>query len=166
MSLSRIVTITEAVAIIFAITIIDNAVAGEKYKGRTVKYCTKWEQIDIGDKEGHVIGLYEDSAILINMEGKPFFDGWVEQERGVVDVHPEIGTENGRTYGEITDQKGDKIFWSGEGELMEGFWEVEWTLIKGTGEFQGIQGKGHFTAHMPTPIQWYTDWEMEVELPK
>jgi hypothetical protein len=166
MSRSRIIALTAVIAFIFGMIAIDNVLAGEKYKGRTVKYCTKWEQLDVGDIEGHFIGVYEDGAILNNMEGKPFFDGWVERECGIVDVDPKTGAGVVQCYGEVTEQKGDKIFWSGEGELKEGLWEVDWTLIKGTGGFEGIQGKGHFTAHTPTPTQWYSDWEMEVELPK
>ena len=65
----------------------------------------------------------------------------------------------------ITDKGGDKIHWAGEGELKGGVWETQWTFVKGTGKFEGIKGKGQYTAHILNPNQWYGDWELEVDLP-
>ena len=157
MSKFRISLLSALIILAFGVTAIDNAVAGERYKGRAVKYCTKWEQIEVGDVEGHIFGIYEDKAIHTNMEGKPFMDGWLEREYGMAEINPKTGYGHVHCCGVITDKDGDQIHWAGEAPLKEGLWEAEWKFVKGTGKFEGIKGEGHFTAHNPGLTQWYAD---------
>jgi hypothetical protein len=151
------------VTLAFGIAIVGNALAGEKFKCRGVKYCTKWEQINVGDEKGHVIVLYEAVGIHSNMEGNPFGEGMLNWEAGVLNISPSTGM-TGNGYLTLTDRDGDKIYMN---------WDVkpagpnEWAFYKGTGKFEGIQGKGtHSTVNTADPKQWYIDWEGEVELPR
>jgi len=50
----------------FGLTGIGNAVAGAKFKGRLAFYMTKWQQIEVGDVEGHVIATFEKKGIDFN----------------------------------------------------------------------------------------------------
>jgi hypothetical protein len=165
MSKSGRIALTVLITFAFAMVGISNVVAGVTYKGRAVKYCTKFEQIETGHVEGHIILIYEDRAIHTNLEGKSFMDGWLERECGYGEMNPKTGSGWVRCFGVITDKDGDQIHWTGEGPLKGAVWEVPWSFVKGSGKFVGIKGKGHFTAHNPTPTQWYADWKMEVELP-
>lgn len=81
---------------------IDNATAGEKFKLRTVKYATKWEQIEVGDGEGHNIMVEEATGIVSNMEGKSFGSGWVLRHVGLIDWNAETGVAFGHGYEEVT----------------------------------------------------------------
>ncbi len=46
-----------------------------------------------------------------------------------------------------------------------GVWGGTWKAVKGTGKFEGIQGKGTWQFY-PVGDQAYHDWEGEVELPR
>jgi hypothetical protein len=51
------------------------------------------------------------------------------------------------------------------GKLGTGYWESEFTIVKGTGKYEGIQGKGIAYSYQVAEKQSYSDWEVEVELP-
>jgi len=161
MSKSKIVGMMALITFALGILLVANTMAGEKIKVREVSYVTKWEQINVGEEEGHVIALFEAKGIQSNKEGKTFCEGWLHRETGVFDINPKTGmTSIG--YITLTDRDGDKVFLK---------WDVrpsrtnEWTFFKGTGKFEGIKGKGTFSStHTSDPSLFYVDWEGEVEL--
>ena len=106
MSNFRMTVLVALVISAIGVTAIGNAVAGEKFKLRTVKYATKWEQIEIGDVEKHVINLNDAVGIVTNMEGKAFGDGWPMRHIGLGDGSPKGAVASG--YEEVTDKDGDK----------------------------------------------------------
>jgi len=166
MGKSKIIALIAVVGFAFAITTVGNAVAGERLKLRTIKYTVKWEQLNVGDEEGHVIGVHEAKGIVSNMEGRSFGDGWALRYVALLDINPKTGVTSGNGYEEMTDKDGDKIYKTWEGKAVaENRWEGEYTILKGTGKFEGIKGKGTFTAYVVAPNQFYTDEEWEVELP-
>ena len=99
MSKSKIMGVMALIAFAMGILLVGNAVAGEKFKGRTVMYGTKWEQINVGDEDGHVVAVYESKGISTNLEGKQFFDGWPIRETGVMDINLKTGVGSGHGYG-------------------------------------------------------------------
>jgi hypothetical protein len=119
-----------------------------------------------------VIAVYEHKGIGINMEGKTFGDGMVRWETGLVDMNFKTGLGSGHGYGVVTDRDGDKYYftWKGKrvkgGKLGTGYWESELTIVKGTGKYEGIQGKGISYSYQVAEKQSYADWEVEVELPR
>jgi hypothetical protein len=171
MSKPKIVATIALIAFAVGIVLVGNAVAGEKFKGRTVWYSTKWEQLSAPGEEKHLLAVNEAKGISSNTEGKAFGEGTVERFVALVDIDlkTEIGSQHG--YQESTDRDGNKIYWRFEGKRLKGkFWGSRWegkdTDLRGTGKYEGIKGEGTWSSYVIAPMQWYTDWEMEVELPR
>ena len=149
------------------IVLVGNALAGEKIKNRIVAYTLKWEQVEVGDQEGHVVAVTEAKGINSTIMGKILPDGMLYRLPGLNDLNLKTGVGSLVSYSEYTDRNGDKIIAKNTGKFLGGGnAEGEWVFVKGTGKFEGIQGKGTWIAHSPSPIQWYVDWEGEAELPK
>lgn len=147
------------------------AAAGEKLKLRTVMFAVKWEMLDPGDEEGHLIGVAEGKGIQSIVEGKPICDGCVVRYGALVDINVKTGLGSGRGYAEVTDRDDDRYYYRRRGKLLRmeewgSYWEGECTIVKGTGKYEGIKGKGIWSAYVVAPMQWYYDEEVEVELPR
>ncbi|MGD0627413.1 MAG: hypothetical protein ABSB32_22265, partial [Thermodesulfobacteriota bacterium] len=145
------------------------AVAGEKFKARTVTYIVKIQAIDIPDEKGHVLYVFENKGIVTVFQGlqaKKYMDGIVNTSWGVADSNPKTEQWSGRGYAERIDRDGDKIYMTWEGQSgKEG---VQGTLIfvKGTGKFEGIKGKATWLGVSVAPNQGYNDFEGEVDWPR
>jgi hypothetical protein len=168
---SKVITAFALIAFAFGVALTGDVVAGEKSKGRTVNYYTKWEKVDVGDEEGHLVAVYEARGIGITLEGNnPLGDGLPSRGCGIIDINLKTGVGSGSGYEEVTDNEGDKYYsrWEGKrikGELWASYWEGESIIYKGTGKYEGIKGKITWVSYPVAPMQSYTDWEMEVELP-
>jgi len=171
MSVFRVIALVGLVALLLGAVAVGDAVAGEKFKGRTIYYTVKWETINVPEEEGLLIALGDSKGITSNKERKTFADGWVSRSVGLLDINVKTGLGSGHWYEEVTDRDGDKYYLRSEGKRMKGkywasYWEGEYTIVKGTGKYEGIQGKGTFSFYNPGPMQTCSDWEMEVELPR
>jgi hypothetical protein len=171
MSKSKIVGIMALIAFAMGILLMGDALAGEKYKIRIVWYFTTWNQIDVPGEEKHLMAVDEYKGISSNMEGKEFLEGAVLRGVEVLDIDVKNETGSGHGYTESTDRDGDKIYFRGEGRRIKGkFWAAVWegrfTILRGTGKYEGIKGKGTASSYPIAPKQAYTDWEIEVELPR
>jgi hypothetical protein len=160
---SKIVAIMALIAFVMGFVLVGNVVAGEKFKCRNVWYVTKNEQINVGDETGHVVTLREYKGIVSNMQGKTFGEGWVTWCTALLDISPKTGVAGGG-YMTWADKDGDKIYMK---------WHLKppgphpLTFFKGTGKFEGVQGKATFSVvYTRDPMQFYADWEGEVELPR
>jgi len=162
MSKLKIVGIMALIAFAMGILLAGNALAGEYVKAREVMYTTKWEQINVGDEKDHVVAVGEFKGINSNMQGKTFLDGFLNYSVGYYDISPKNGL-TGNGYATYTGKDGDKIYFKHDQKGLSG----TWTILKGTGKFEGIQGKGTW-SWVPSvdPMIGYTDWEGEVELPR
>ena len=170
MSKSKMIALVALITFAFGMTAVGNAVAGENYKLCTVYYSTKWEQVSVPGEEKHIIALSESKGVGINMEGKPFFDGWVVLDMSTADINAKTGLGSGRGYGEWAERDGDKIYytWEGKrlrGELWASYWEIKSTIVKGSGKYEGIKGKSTGSLYPVKGMQMYTVEEWEVELP-
>lgn len=156
------------ITLAFAVTLIGDALAGEKVKFRTGLYGTKWEQVAVGDEEGHVVAVYDAKGLITNLEGKKFLDGWLLRESGLMDINGKAGAWSGQGYADFTDGNGDMIYVAWEGKKMKqdqpGTGTVR--LLKGTGKWQGIQGKGTWVAAPTRDNRWYSNVEWDVEYPR
>jgi hypothetical protein len=171
MSRSKIIGMMALIAFAVGIFLVGDAGAGEKYKIRIVWYFTTWNQIDVPGEEKHLLAVDESKGISSNMEGKEFLEGAVLRGVEVVEIDLKAETGSNHGYTESTDRDGDKIYYRWEGTRIKGKlwgsqWEGKYTILRGTGKYEGIQGKGTWTYHNPAPMQTVTDWEMEVELPR
>jgi len=166
MSRFKLIAFIALITLAFSIALVGDAVAGEKWKGRTTKYCVKWEPISVADQEGHVIAVCEYKHITSQIEARGFSEPAVGWEADLLDINMKTGQGEGHGYGEVTWKDGSKGFYRWKGKPVEpGHWEVDVTYTGGTGRFEGIQGKGRSSGHTLGPNQACSDWEMEVELP-
>jgi hypothetical protein len=114
MSRYKFIAISALITLAFGVTLISDALAGEKVKGRNTYYTTKWQQIPVGDEEGHVIALWESKSITTIFQGKAIPDGLVGRTVGSIDMG-KTGVRYLHYINEFTDKDGDKIY-CGEGK--------------------------------------------------
>lgn len=160
----RLLALVAVIGFALGLAMVGDAVAGEYVKCRGIKHMVKWEQINVGDVDGHAIALYESKGVVTNLQGKTFADGWLVHEMGTFDFNSKTGAGSWQGYSELTSPEGDKVYLTWEGMPTKG----PLTFIKGTGKYEGIKGKGTWSAGPPTkdPSEFYTNWEGEVELPR
>jgi hypothetical protein len=163
----RVLACIAVIALFVGIAVVGDAQAGEKFKVRTVKQSVKWEQIEVGDQEGHIIAISEAKGISTNMEGKWFADGWVQHYVALGDFNPKTGIIVAHGYEQRTAPDGGKVCYQYEGkQIRKDYWEGTYIILSGTGKFEGIRGKGIWTVHVVAPGQWYSDEDWDIELPK
>ena len=168
---SKIVAMMVLVIFAMGIFLVNSAVAGEYVRARNITHTIKWQQIDVGDVDGHVVAVSEAKGVTSNKEGKWFAEGWAYREWSLYDINLKTGLGSGHGYGDITDRDGNKCYFSWEGKAFTGgkfgtgYWEGTWKYIKGTGKFVGIKGGGPFLGNT-VGDEICNDWEGEFELPR
>ncbi len=83
------------ISLTFGVASVGDAVAGEKVKLRLACYMVKFDQVAVGDEEGHLVAVSEAKGISTNLQGGKFLDGWPYREAGLSDANRNIGTCNG-----------------------------------------------------------------------
>jgi len=170
MSAFRVIAFLGLIGLFLGVVALGNAMAGEKFKFRTVKHFVKFETINVGDEEGHIIAVSEAKGLVSNKEGKWFGDGWPHHFVALFDINPKIGVVVGHGYEYVTDPDGDRYYYSWEGKAVrENYWEGTYTMLKGTGKFEGIKGNGSWTCVVlpgQPPELFYADEEWDIELPR
>ena len=63
MSRSKVIAVSIVIIAVFGIAMIDGAVANDKMKWHGTGITVKWEQIEVGDEEGHVIAITQSKQI-------------------------------------------------------------------------------------------------------
>jgi hypothetical protein len=163
MSWRKIILFTTTVLFIAGNATIDFALAGEKQKWHGASYTVKWEQIEIGDEDGHVIAIYEQKQV--------YFDDETGEKTpsttfGILDLNIKTGQGSGHGYGVTFYKDGDKTFRTWEGKSVgEGHWRGTYSLIKGTGKYERIKGGGTWDSYSLAPRQSYLEGEGETEIP-
>ena len=117
--MKKVLASSALMVLFFGVGTIGNSLAGEKYKLRTVKSSVKWEQIAVGDQEGHALVLEEAKGVSSNMEDKWFGEGWVQRHVGFIDMNTTTGMTSGHGYEEVTDQDGNKYFFFSKGNSSQ-----------------------------------------------
>ena len=167
----KLIAFIALITLAFGVALISDALAGEKVKARNVSHSVKWEQINVGDEDGHVVAVTEAKGITTNSEGKWLFNGWAYHDTSLYDINLKTGLGSGQGYGDQTDRDGDKVYWTWEGKHLQGgkfgtgYWTGTWTAVKGTGKFEGIQGKGTFQGYN-IGGDTLNDWEGDFVLPR
>ncbi len=163
--ISKIIALTALIGFVFGTAVIGNAVAGQKVKLRNVWYGAKWEQLESGHEEGHVVAMSDGKFVTNNMEGKALFDGMAGSGISLWDFNSKTGVGVMNGYGVNTDKDGDKIYITWEGKNDGKGWKGPLTYVKGTGKYEGIKGKGTWAHYSVKPPLSYVDLEVDVELP-
>jgi len=168
MSCSKIISIVAVIILLFGISTIDYAAAAEKAKCKSegTFYSVKWEQIEVGDGEGHIIGIYETKGINYDeLTGERLVDRAV----GFMDLDSKTGHGFIRGYGVETNSNGDKMFRSFEGKpIGKTQWKGEWNIINCTGKLEGNKGGGiwSWTSYDLEMNQGYLEMEGEMQNPE
>jgi hypothetical protein len=165
MSWSKIISATAVIIFVFGISMIDCVVAGEKQKIKShgASVTGKWEQIEVGDEEGHVLVVYDSKQIYFNeITGERSAGPSVN----TMDINLKTGQGFVRGYGSTTDKDGDKIFRTHEGKPVgKGHWKGTFIWVKGTGKYEGVKGSGTWDSYSLAPGQSYVEVEGEMEMP-
>ena len=163
MSASKIISTTVAIIFFWGIYTLDCAEAGEKVKAHGASFTVKWEQMEVGDEEGHVIAIYEQKQIYIDeITGERTPSTTI----GILDLNTKTGEGSGNGYGVSFYKGGDKTFRSWEGKSVgPGHWHGTYKVIKGTGKYEAIKGGGTWDSYYVAPQQSYMEVEGEVEMP-
>jgi hypothetical protein len=136
-----------------------------KITGKMTFNFTEQETFEIGDVEGHILSLRKAEGTNINT-GKPeFMDGAVAVNFSFDDLVKGNGPHQG--YSTLT-KNGDTIVTKWEGKIItiltaagipipsfEG--TMEW--IKATGQYENMQGKGHYKGHFSSETSYNVEWE-------
>ena len=172
MSRFKMLAFVALITLAFGVALVGDALA-EKVKGRNIYHAVKWEQVNVGDKDGHVVAVHEVKGITTNLEGKWFCNGYAYHETSLCDVNLKTGDGSGQGYLDQTDRDGDKFYCTWEGKHMQGgkfatgYWTATWNVVKGTGKFEGIHGGGTSTEmYYPAEMLFYANAEWDVELPR
>jgi hypothetical protein len=168
MSKSKIVGMMVLIAFAMGIFLVGDAVAGEKHQFRAVMHGVKWNPVNVPDEEGHVIGSFESQGISTNLGGKAFWHGWLYHVVGLTDVNSKMGVASSYGYSVATDPDGDKIYTKWEGKKVKGDPRGRGTstIIKGTGKWEGTQGRATYVTTDVAPGESYTDGEWDIEIPR
>ena len=137
-----------------------------KYKSEGTFYSVKWEQIGVGDEEGHIIGIYEMKGLYFD---KLTGERLVDRAVGFMDVNNRTGRGFVRGYGVETNSDGDKRFRSFEGKpIGKTQWKGEWNIIKCTGKLEGTKGGGNWTwtSYDLEMNQGFQEMEGEMQAPE
>jgi hypothetical protein len=168
MSKSKIVAMVALIAFAMGIFLVDDALAGERHKTRSVTHNVKWNPINVPDEQGHVIASLENKGIVTNLEGKAFCDGWLVEFQALWESNPKMDIGAGYGYWGGTDRDGDKVYARWEAKKVKGDPHSRGTLtiIKGTGKWEGIQGRHTFVGTVVAPGEQYADQDWDIELPR
>ena len=161
---SKLFAVTAVVMLVFGIATIDCAVAAEKVKYHGTSVTTNWQQMEVGDEEGHVLATSEAKQIYINEKTG---EKLVSICKNTMDINLKTGQGTLKGYGVSTFPNGDKIVRMHEGKPVgKGHWKGTYSYIKGTGKYEGVKGKGIWDSYSLAPQMSYMEVEGKVDMPK
>lgn len=168
----RSMTLFIGVALVFAVGVMpSSAQQTTKVAGKLTMVQARQDTIDIGDTEGHVFSIGEFEGTNASTGEHKFMDGAQVITKGFSDLIRGNGPHQG--YIEFS-QKGDRTFakWEGKITTVSGkdapiiTFEGTFSWIKGTGQFENIQGNGTYKGQFTSKTTYTVDWEGEYSIKK
>ena len=167
MSKCKIIALVALITALLVVSVTQAWAATMKF--RIVMFHTKAEIIDVGDVEGHIIGVVDSSGLASFDTGEVA----VVAQKGYFDYTKGTGIHKG--YFRLTFEDGSTIDYKfegttrpdpkGEGSLLEGTSEI----YGGSGRYASIQGKGTHTGKRVVALgagaQVYFDFILTYTLP-
>ena len=121
-------------------TIADLVVAGETINWQGTGFTTKFEQMEVGDVEGHIIAVSQGKQVFIN---KKTGEKTVSISTNTMDINPKTGKVTLKGYGVGTAANGDQLIREQVGQAVgKGHYKGTFTWLKGTGQYEGVKGGG------------------------
>jgi hypothetical protein len=145
MSRFKLIGFVALITLAFGIAIVTDVLAGEKLKFRAAWSTVKEEALIGPGGEGRTALVFENRGILTALGDSNIFDGMTAVDVGFGDLDKR-GTGFGHGTVECTDRDGDKIYIQWEAEVLNGVWSGPGIIARGTGKFEGLEGK---TTHGP-----------------
>ncbi|MEN6319962.1 MAG: hypothetical protein ABFD82_14555 [Syntrophaceae bacterium] len=138
----------ETIWILFGLLVISAWVLGSfapaqavDLKCKLISMSTKAETNKIDDQEGHIVGIFERKGLMVHENGEIAN----ELNRGVFDSIKGVTKFQG--YCLQTFKDGSTMMMKHQGTNDKGkYLEASFELIKGTGRFEGIKGRGTYTG--------------------
>ena len=151
-----------------------NSIAQQKYKiaGKQINVFTKTERIDVGDIVGHQLSLVVSEGVNESTGPTEFGNGAQLVNVSISDLVNFNGIFKG--YTKLT-KKGDIAYGAYEGKIITTISpdgtpistaEGTVTWIKGTGQFENIQGGGTVKIKYLSTSIYTSDWEGEYWIKK
>jgi len=164
MSWIKKITLISFVVFAFNVSMLDCALAGEKIKLHGSSLITEWHQMEVGDKEGHVMAVYKAKQIYINEINNEKF---TSSDVSTIDLNLKTGQGSLKGYGVNEYVNGDITTRKYEGKSEgKGHWKGSWTFVRGTGKYEGVKGGGTWDSYsMGQGKPSYMEVEGEMELP-
>ncbi len=125
--------------------------ADEVLKFRTVMHATSAQTQEVGDVDGHVVGVGRYSGLA------SFADGSVGTANFTYTVDYIKSTGSYSTYFNVTLKDGSVLWYKGAGPAkLDGtttiFPETTVSVLRGTGRFEGAKGDGTLSGARLTPL--------------
>ena len=154
---SKLFFVIAVIIFIFGMAMIDCAVAGEKVKAHATSITTKFEKIEIGDEDGHIIAIVESKQIWID-------DKTGEKSVGKSSYFMDMNMKTGKGfingYSVRSYPNGEKWFAKTEGKPVgKGHMKGTFTYMGGTGKYEGLHGQGTWEAKTMAPGISYMEAE-------
>ena len=165
MSRSKIISAVTTIIFIFTIALVNCALAGEKIKIKShgASFVDKWEQIEVGDEQGHVLAVYNSKTIYFNESTGEKAAGF---SVNTMDINFKTGQGFLQGYGITTHKDGDKTITTHKGKPAgKGHWKGTFVYVKGTGKYEGITGGGTWDSYSLAKGQSYIEVEGEMQMP-
>ncbi len=154
--------ITFAICVCLGFT--SNQAKADTAKWRITSYITKVEALPIGDKEGHMVILYERRGVAVFEDGRVAAyhtcgTGDMIKGNGPFQGYTKLSFKDGSSTmvkykGNLKGQEGQKL------PILEG--AGEYTM--GTGKLEGIKGTVSFTGYYVTPFGKETKGDVVVDV--
>ena len=136
----RLFTIFILVPIVFGLTIANYAVAEEQRKATGVSVRTKFHPIEVGDEEGHIIAVFENTQVYTDSDTG---ENSVGTGKGLLDMNVKTGKGTMTGYTVRTFKNGDTYVSEWEGKPVgKGTSQGTYKIVKGTGTLEGLTGEG------------------------
>lgn len=151
MTRNQIFVVTIALIMMFGMGTIDLTLAEskEKVKATATSINTKFEKINVGDEDGHIIAIVENKQVWSASDTDEKSTAF---SRGFMDFNPKTGKGTFTGYGIRTYKNGEKWFSRFEGKPAgKGRWEGTYTYNGGTGKYEGMTGSGTWKSHSLAP---------------
>ena len=97
------------------LTISYSVQAGETYKWHGTGYTTKFEQVEVGDVEGHIMAIYQANQVFINDNTG---EKTVSISTSTMDINPKTGLVTVEGYGVSKAPNGDVLIRKHEGKAV------------------------------------------------
>jgi hypothetical protein len=151
------------ILMVIPIATIDCAWAGEKIKVSVTSVETKWHPIEVGDEEGHIVAVFENTNVYLSDKNGENPTGL---STGIIDMNVKTGKGTMKGYVVTTYPNGDKLYTKTEGQLIgNGQTEGTGAYVGGTGNLEGVKGSTVWRSKSLAPGISLMEIEGEREIP-